>query len=217
MFEMSYFFFLASRALTIARACSGVRTRRDFFPPLRPISARYLRSCVFIKGTSLFFQHLATGPTWLRGIFDLLVTLQTSSGQNAIFANWRIVVFVVNVRTDASAFRKVNFVRCKASLYKAIERQAYNKSSVPTCTGETSIFVFRKSHASNAFPFRFASDGGIAAKSNTDRFVLIKIAPVFKQYVLWIKRLFHLGFSFCYSALAYVCHGLNITKPAYVV
>ncbi len=37
-----FFFLLASRALTIARACSAVRVRLDFLPPLAPISWKYL-------------------------------------------------------------------------------------------------------------------------------------------------------------------------------
>lgn len=36
------------RALTIAFACSGVKTRRDFFPPLLPILAKYLFNALSI-------------------------------------------------------------------------------------------------------------------------------------------------------------------------
>jgi hypothetical protein len=44
---LNYFLRLASRALTIARACSGVRVRRDFAPPFLPSLEKYLLNSLF--------------------------------------------------------------------------------------------------------------------------------------------------------------------------
>ncbi len=49
MFMRHFVFpFLASLALTIARACSAVRVRLDFLPPLLPILAKYSLISLFI-------------------------------------------------------------------------------------------------------------------------------------------------------------------------
>lgn len=47
---MDLFFFFVSRASTIARACSGVRVRRDFAPPFLPSLEKYLLNSLFFIG-----------------------------------------------------------------------------------------------------------------------------------------------------------------------